>query len=65
MMKQQILFIQGGGAGAYEADRKLAASLQDTLGADYDVWYPKMPNEEVPEYELWKTQIEKELVCPK
>ncbi len=43
-MKKQVLFIQGGGAGAYEADGKLAASLQEALGAEYEVRYPQMPN---------------------
>ena len=59
-MKKQVLFIQGGGAGAYEADGKLAAYLRDALGAEYNVLYPKMPNEERPEYEAWKAQISKE-----
>lgn len=31
-MKQQILFIQGGGEGAYEEDRQLVASLRNSLG---------------------------------
>jgi predicted alpha/beta hydrolase family esterase len=60
-MKKQVLFIQGGGAGAYEEDNQLAASLQDALGAEYNVLYPRMPNEDDPEYEAWKEQISKEL----
>jgi predicted alpha/beta hydrolase family esterase len=60
-VKKQILFIQGGGEGAYEEDEKLAASLQNALGDKYNVLYPKMPNEEDPEYETWKAQITKEL----
>ena len=59
-MVSQVLFIQGGGEGAYEIDGKLADSLQDALGADYHVSYPKMPNEDDPEYEAWKPQISKE-----
>ena len=62
-MKRHILFIQGGGKGAYEVDRKLVASLQRTLGADYEVTYPKMPNEDSPDYESWKGQIKKEIVA--
>ena len=38
--KKQVLFIQGGGEGGYEADAKLAASLQKGLGAAYNVRYP-------------------------
>jgi len=58
--KKPLLFIHGGGEGAYDADGKLVASLQDALGAEYNVRYPKMPNEERPEYEAWKDQISKE-----
>ena len=37
-MKKPVLFIQGAGEGAYEEDRKLADSLQDALGAEYQVF---------------------------
>lgn len=60
-MKKHVLFIQGGGEGAYEEDAKLAASLQDALGIEYNVIYPKMPNEENPEDEAWITQNSNEL----
>jgi predicted alpha/beta hydrolase family esterase len=60
-MKKQVLFIQGAGEGAYEEDEKLAVSLQDALGTEYQVLYPKMPNEESPEDEAWMAQISKEL----
>jgi predicted alpha/beta hydrolase family esterase len=62
-MKKPILFIQGGGAGAYEEDKELAASLQAVLGVEYTVLYPQMPNEDNPEDEEWKTQISKELAA--
>ncbi len=60
-MKKSVLFIHGGGQGAYEADGLLAASLQTALGSAYHVRYPKMPNEESPEYAAWKAQITTEL----
>jgi predicted alpha/beta hydrolase family esterase len=60
-MKRQVLFIHGGGQGAYEADKELAANLRDELGAAYDVRCPEMPDEESPEYEAWKEEIEQEL----
>ena len=60
-MRKPVLFIHGGGEGAYEEDRKLAASLQDALGAAYEVRYPKMPDEDRPVYEAWKERIAKEL----
>ena len=60
-MKKQVLFIQGAGEGAYQEDAKLADSLQDVLGVEYDVIYPKMPEEENSGYEAWKAQISKEV----
>jgi uncharacterized protein len=58
---KQVLFIQGGGKGAYDEDEKLAVSLQNALGAAYQVSYPQMPNEESPEDKRWMDQISKEL----
>lgn len=60
-MKKQILFIQGAGQGAYEEDEKLVASLQDEVDTEYEVRYPRMPNDDGSGYEAWKTQISKEL----
>jgi predicted alpha/beta hydrolase family esterase len=60
-VKHQILFIQGGGAGAYEADQQLVTSLHRALGTAYELLYPKMPHESEPDYRNWKTQIGKEL----
>jgi predicted alpha/beta hydrolase family esterase len=60
-MRKRVLFIHGGGEGAYEEDRKLALSLQDALGTAYDVQVPKMPDEDRPVYEAWKERITKEL----
>lgn len=59
-MKKHVLFIQGGGAGAYNEDEKLVAYLRNTLGTLYEVRYPQMPSESDPDYESWKTQIKKE-----
>ena len=36
-MEKQVLFVHGGGQGAYEADGILARSLQNALGSAYDV----------------------------
>jgi len=60
-MKKQVLFLQGAGEGAYEEDKKLATSLQDSLGDEYYVIYPRMPNEENPQDGPWMVQISKEL----
>src|SRR5215467_693092 len=56
-----VLFIQGGGEGAHEADSLLAASLQNELGDEYDVRYPQMPRESEPDMQSWKTKIASEL----
>jgi predicted alpha/beta hydrolase family esterase len=61
-MKKHVLFIHGGGGeGAYEEDGILVASLQNALGATYEVRYPKMPLEESAEYADWKAHIATEL----
>ena len=60
-MKPQILFIQGGGAGAHNVDGHLVADLRRCLGSAYEVRYPAMPREEEPDYHRWKPEIEKEL----
>jgi hypothetical protein len=57
-----VLFVHGGGEGAHEADQELAASVQNALGAGYEVRSPKMPNEDSPEYGAWRDRISKELV---
>lgn len=56
-MKKQVLFIQGGGEGAYAEDEALAVALQRALGAEYGVIYPHMPDEADPQYEPWAAQI--------
>ena len=62
-MKRHVLLVQGGGQGAYEEDKKLAANLQDVLGAAYAVPYPEMPDEDSPSYEAWRGQIAKHLAA--
>lgn len=59
---RQVLFIQGGGAGAHdEWDGKLAGSLGRELGEGYEVRYPRMPDEGDPGYARWSTAIRREL----
>jgi predicted alpha/beta hydrolase family esterase len=63
-MKQQILFIQGGGADVHdEWDSKLVASLTRELGQGYDIRYPRMPNEADPSYRTWKKTLEHEIAA--
>ena len=56
-----VLFIQGGSTGAYDADRPLANSLRDELGAGFDVGYPRMVDEDEPDVVAWGRQIDQEL----
>lgn len=62
-MKKQVLFIQGAGEGAHEEDSKLVASLQKTLGVDYEVRYPTAPDEDDPDPDAWMSQIEREIAA--
>ena len=60
-MKRQLLFVQGGGAGTHdEWDDKLVESLRRELGPNFEIRYPRMPNEDDPAYAAWKTALEKE-----
>lgn len=61
-VKRQVLFIQGAGAGVHdEWDNKLVDSLSRELGPDYDVRYPRMPNEADPSFTTWKAALAKEI----
>jgi pimeloyl-ACP methyl ester carboxylesterase len=59
---RQILFIQGGGAGAHdEWDDKLVDSLRRGLGDEREVRYPRMPHEDDPSYARWAEAIRLEM----
>jgi pimeloyl-ACP methyl ester carboxylesterase len=59
---RQILFIQGGGAGAHDAwDDKLVESLRRELGRGYEVRYPRMPDEGDPSCARWSVAIRREM----
>lgn len=62
-MKRLVLFIQGAGEGAYAEDSALVDSLRNALGPDYDVRYPRMPNDGDTEYKVLKGQLAKELAA--
>jgi uncharacterized protein len=55
-----VLFVQGAGEGAHEADAKLAASLRKALGPDYEVRYPVMPDEGSPDTAVWRRRVAEE-----
>jgi hypothetical protein len=55
---RQVLFVQGAGADVHDQwDDKLAESLKHTLGDDYAVRYPRMPDEADPSYRAWKAAL--------
>lgn len=59
---QQVMFIQGAGEGAHdEWDIRLVESLRRELGDEYDIRYPRMPQEDDPRYDRWNAAIRREL----
>ncbi|MGH3245634.1 MAG: alpha/beta fold hydrolase [Trebonia sp.] len=61
---RQVLFIQGGGAGAHDGwDNELIDSLKRELGDGYEVRYPRMPDEEDPSYARWSVAIWREMTA--
>jgi predicted alpha/beta hydrolase family esterase len=58
---KQLLFIQGGGARVHdEWDNKLVENLTRELGPRYEVRYPRMPNEDDPNYAAWRAALHNE-----
>lgn len=56
-MTRQILFIQGGGNGGYEADKALVSALQESLGSEYEIVYPELQSDESAPDFGWTHQI--------
>lgn len=61
MKKTTILFIQGGGEGAWEVDHKLVINLEQSLEETCKIVYPEMPNENDPDYQRWRDAIDEAL----
>ena len=61
-MPRQLLFVQGGGETTHDAwDSKLVESLERALGPGYEIRYPRMPNEDDPQFAPWKAALSREL----
>jgi pimeloyl-ACP methyl ester carboxylesterase len=59
---KQVLFIQGAGKGVHANwDIRLVESLRQALGPEYEVRYPRMPNESDAKFASWQRAIEKEI----
>lgn len=59
---RMVLFIQGGGDGVHDHwDDRLVASLRAQLGGEFEVRYPRMPDEDDPSAATWGPAIRDEL----
>jgi pimeloyl-ACP methyl ester carboxylesterase len=59
---RQVLFVQGGGERVHDDwDAKLVASLGEELGPDYQIRYPRVPNEDDPSYAAWTAMLDSEI----
>jgi predicted alpha/beta hydrolase family esterase len=56
-MTTRVVFIQGAGAGSWDADALLAESLRGHLGDEYVVDFPRMPDEDDPNDTGWLEAI--------
>jgi predicted alpha/beta hydrolase family esterase len=52
-----VLFIQGAGSGAHEADRVLSDAMGRALGTGFRLHFPRMPDEHAPDNDVWKRRI--------
>jgi predicted alpha/beta hydrolase family esterase len=63
-LSQQILFIQGAGEGTHdEWDNELVGSLTRELGAEFEIRYPRMPDEDDPDDATWGPAIQQEIAA--
>jgi predicted alpha/beta hydrolase family esterase len=61
-MEKQVLFVHCAGAqGLQQGSSGLVAFLQNQLSHDYTLISRTMPDPEAPQYEKWKTKLEKEM----
>lgn len=61
-MTRPVLFIHSGGSqGPHEGSSDLVNYLRNGLRKDHVVLYPKMPEPDSPDYELWKLTLDREL----
>lgn len=63
-MAKPVLFIHSGGTqGLHEGSDDLVRHMRKGLHNDHVVLYPRMPEPDNPEYELWKLTIDRELAA--
>jgi serine hydrolase len=62
VQKKQILFVHSAGPqGSGQGSSHLLAVLRQTLGSEYELRHPIMPEPDNPTYALWKKQLETDL----
>jgi predicted alpha/beta hydrolase family esterase len=60
-MIRQVLFVQGAGARVHdEWDNRLVESLTREVGPQYEVRYPRMPDEDDPDFAAWNARLQGE-----
>lgn len=60
-MKQIFFLHSAGPQGTHEGSSDFISWLKASLGAEYDILHPLMPDPDSPDYELWKQQLDEEL----
>lgn len=61
-MRKQILFIHSAGTqGPEEGSSFLVPYLESVLGDDFEIIHPMMPAPNRPDYQEWRTKLDKEL----
>ncbi|HEY3403157.1 MAG TPA: alpha/beta fold hydrolase [Ohtaekwangia sp.] len=61
---KEVLFVHSAGPqGHFEGSDFLLSYLRKTLGNDYAIVSPEMPDPENPHYDLWSDQLEKEFAA--
>lgn len=64
-MKYEVLFIQGAGEETVAMEEPVVNLLHKSLGPDYHIRHPLMPEAGNPRYEAWKESIKAELAAAK
>lgn len=59
-MATRVLFVHGAGEGTYLGSGPLVESLRDSLGGDFVVEYPALPDEDEPDPREWSRIIDEQ-----
>jgi len=59
-MTTRVLFVHGAGEGTYLGSRPLVESLRESLGDDFEVEFPQLPDESEPDPREWSRIIDEQ-----